>query len=90
MFRSSYTASCGSGFTGLIEMFSLKAVERRMLLTWSTFNGSKGSVSDLFMRFQTGGPLDSTGCSFETLCFLFDAASDGRRLDGRKAGGRRE
>ncbi len=82
-------AVSGNGFTGLGEMFSLNAVERCMLEVCSTFTGNKGSVSDLFIRLRIKGTLGSLSGSFETLCFLFDAAGDGNRLENKKADGMR-
>ena len=82
-------AVSGNGFTGLGEIFSLNAVERCMLDVCSTFTGNKGSVFDLFMRLRISGALGSLTGSFDTLCFRFDAAGDGSRLEDKKADGMR-
>jgi len=82
-------AVSGNNFTGLGEMFSLKAVERPTVATGSAFTGSKGSVSDLFIRLRITGAFGSLKGSFETLCFLFDAAGDGNRLEDKKVDGMR-
>lgn len=61
-------------------MFSLKAVERGMLLIWSTFNWRSGSVSDRLALFLTW-------CWWLMLCFRCVIEGDGRRAEGITAEG---
>ena len=82
----------GRGLMGLREMFSLKAVERGRWLLGSVLDAwSKGSVSDLCMRFLICGIfVVSADIRREWECFLVEMGGEGRRVERKTADGSRE
>ena len=74
---SSNESSSGSGLMGLSEIFSLKAVDRGRLLIWSTLSGSRGIVSDLFIRLRTLWYREAATGMFPIRCFLVEAGGVG-------------
>jgi hypothetical protein len=79
---SSNVSSSGNGLIGLSEMFSLNAVERGKLLTWSVLSGSRGIVSDLFILFLTLWYREVATGMFPIRCLLVEAGGVGSRVAG--------